>query len=307
MLSYASKLPSWPFSATGSSCVIAPRSTTLCGGIVLNPDAVRANFRSNAQQKFLQTRAIKHSDVRICILSEVERRGPVPLTGLLQKSHFSAAEITEGVGLLAGAGEVVARGNIVAAGIHWQELRQRGENAVDAAHVRSPERQGLDISLLRAAFKEQSPEVFSELLADLCANGFVHRGETIARNEHRATLPSNLTGVAARILDSLAAKPFDPPAMKQIIADGTALDALNFLIKSGSVTQISPEVIMRREDFENAKAIVANFIRQRGPATVSGLRQELQSSRRILVPLLERLDREGFTRRIGDERVLTTI
>jgi hypothetical protein len=34
------------------------------------------------------------------------------------------------------------------------------------------------------------------------------------------------------------------------------------------------------------------------------LRQALGSSRRVMVPLLERLDREGFTRRMGDKRSL---
>jgi len=37
---------------------------------------------------------------------------------------------------------------------------------------------------------------------------------------------------------------------------------------------------------------------------VSELRQALETSRRIMVPFLEQLDRQGVTRRIGDERVL---
>jgi len=40
---------------------------------------------------------------------------------------------------------------------------------------------------------------------------------------------------------------------------------------------------------------------------VSDLRQRLQSSRRIMVPLLERLDRDGVTRRVGDKRTLGQI
>jgi hypothetical protein len=35
---------------------------------------------------------------------------------------------------------------------------------------------------------------------------------------------------------------------------------------------------------------------------VSQLRQSLGSSRRIMVPLVERLDRDGVTRRVGDKR-----
>jgi len=59
-----------------------------------------------------------------------------------------------------------------------------------------------------------------------------------------------------------------------------------------------------RENFERMKSAVADFISKKGPATVSELRQALESSRRIMVPFLERLDREGFTRRVGDRRSL---
>jgi len=52
------------------------------------------------------------------------------------------------------------------------------------------------------------------------------------------------------------------------------------------------------------KSQVAEFISKNGPATVSQLRQALGSSRRVMVPLLERLDREGITRRAGDKRML---
>jgi selenocysteine-specific elongation factor len=55
------------------------------------------------------------------------------------------------------------------------------------------------------------------------------------------------------------------------------------------------------------KSQVAEFISNNGPATVSELRQALGSSRRVMVPLLERLDREGVTRRVGDKRMLRRI
>jgi hypothetical protein len=34
------------------------------------------------------------------------------------------------------------------------------------------------------------------------------------------------------------------------------------------------------------------------------LRRTLASSRRVIVPFLERLDRDGVTRRVGDKRTL---
>jgi selenocysteine-specific elongation factor len=46
------------------------------------------------------------------------------------------------------------------------------------------------------------------------------------------------------------------------------------------------------------------FISKNGPATVSELRQALQTSRRVMVPFLEMLDAQKVTRRVGDKRLL---
>jgi hypothetical protein len=53
--------------------------------------------------------------------------------------------------------------------------------------------------------------------------------------------------------------------------------------------------------------MLAAFINQQGPAKVSDLRTLLGSSRRIMIPFLERCDREGFTRRNGDLRSLGSV
>jgi len=66
-------------------------------------------------------------------------------------------------------------------------------------------------------------------------------------------------------------------------------------------------VVLLHESFERMKSQVTEFISKKGPATVSQLRQALGSSRRVMVPLLERLDRDGVTRRAGDKRMLCKI
>jgi len=76
------------------------------------------------------------------------------------------------------------------------------------------------------------------------------------------------------------------------------------LIENGEVIEIASDVVLSRENFERMKNAVTDFISKNGPATVSELRQALESSRRIMVPFLERLDRDGITRRIGDQRTL---
>jgi selenocysteine-specific elongation factor len=79
---------------------------------------------------------------------------------------------------------------------------------------------------------------------------------------------------------------------------------VRFLIENGEVTELASDVVLLRENLERMKSQVIEFISKNGPATVSELRQALASSRRIMVPLLERLDREGTTRRVADKRML---
>jgi selenocysteine-specific elongation factor len=107
-----------------------------------------------------------------------------------------------------------------------------------------------------------------------------------------------------KIREALSAKPFDPPARKEIEVDRNAPQVLRYLIEAGEIIEVSQDVVLLRENFERMKSAVVDFISKNGPATVSELRQALETSRRTMVPFLEKLDRQGVTRRIGDKRVL---
>jgi selenocysteine-specific elongation factor len=143
-------------------------------------------------------------------------------------------------------------------------------------------------------------------VADLCNGDFVRKASVIARTSHRPTLPVNLQPVEKRIREALTRQPFDPPSRKTIESDPRARQVVRFLIENGDVTELALDVLLLGESFERMKSQVAQFISKNGPATVSQLRQALGSSRRVMVPLLERLDHEGVTIRTGDKRHLRT-
>jgi selenocysteine-specific elongation factor len=109
---------------------------------------------------------------------------------------------------------------------------------------------------------------------------------------------------AGTIREKLSANPFDPPARKQIAPDSKTQRALRFLLEQGEAIDLGPDVVLSREAFAQMKATIAALLHKQGTATVSQLRQELGTSRRIIVPLLELLDRTGATLRVGDGRKL---
>src|SRR6266436_2077560 len=155
-----------------------------------------------------------------------------------------------------------------------------------------------------AALRDQAGHVFEALIEDMCSDDFVRRESMIARRSHQPALPATLRPAAAKIREALSKKPFDPPARREIESDRNAQRVLRFLIEGGEVIEIASDVVFSRENFERMKNAVADFISKNGPATVSELRQALESSRRTMVPFLEKLDRQGVTRRLADKRVL---
>ncbi len=51
---------------------------------------------------------------------------------------------------------------------------------------------------------------------------------------------------------------------------------------------------------------VGDLIHKQGSVTVADVREALESSRKFVVPFMEYLDRIGFTKRVGDRRVLVS-
>ena len=285
-----------------------PEQHTLAGGIVLDPDATRQGFRTQQRRDALQQRADAPDRVAPYLLSQLAREGALRRSGTLPKSRFSAAEIDAAVNQVVAEGKAVAVGDVIAEAGWWQALRKAATDVVDAEHRDRPEQIGPRLGDLRGAVEKQSKgtQVFDALVADLCRSGFVRTGDRIKRAAHRPALPPRLQAAGARIRTALAAKPFDPPSRKELAPDVTSQQALRFLIETGEAADLGPDAVLSAEGYAKATEAIRGHLRQRGAAgaTVSELKPVLGVSRRIMVPLLEKLDRDGVTVRRGDVRVL---
>jgi selenocysteine-specific elongation factor len=156
---------------------------------------------------------------------------------------------------------------------------------------------------LRAHLSLDDAELENALIADLSEQDFACAQGAIKRRSHRPSLPRALAGAGEKIRAALAARPFDPPARKELIADAAAQQALRFLSETGEVITLNEEVVLSADVLAQMKSRIAHLLRS-GPATVSELRQALGTTRRIVVPLLEHCDRAGLTSRQGDRRTL---
>src|SRR6202011_5315265 len=117
-------------------------------------------------------------------------------------------------------------------------------------------------------------------------------------------LPPEILPAAEKIRSALSEKAFDPPSRKELAQDRHLQQALRFLIEQGEVVELNSEIVLLHDAAEQMRSAVVRFISGHGPATASQLRQAIGTSRRVIIPFLEYLDRAGVTQRIGDSRQL---
>jgi selenocysteine-specific elongation factor len=282
-----------------------PEQATLAGGIVLDPAANRRGFHSQARQRFLEPRAAQPPQPGKWILSQLERDGVARPGELLRQARFSDTEVQTALAELVQAGQAILVGEVAAAATWWRQLSDRAAAAIDAFHKAHPERPGLALTELRGALAKHvaSTEIFNALVTHLCRSGFAQAGTTIRRASHRLSLPPHLQAAGTKVRATLAGRPVDPPSRKELAPDAPAQQALRFLVDTGEVIELSADILMSAEGYERAVGTIKDHFQKHRQATVSELRQAIGTSRRVLMPLLERLDKQGVTVRQGDVRV----
>jgi selenocysteine-specific elongation factor len=279
---------------------------TLAGGTVLDPDATRRGFRSEDRHRFLQARADHLESCLAFVASELSRDGAACMATLLIQSRFSSAEVTDAVGRLQKERKIVVQADMVADASWWQRLCRGAMEAIEATHKVHPEQSGMRlVDLQKSLHKQMSRlDVFDLLVEELCRNGCTRAGTLVRRASHRPALPSHLQPAGARLRSLLTAKPLEPPSRKELAPDSVSQQALRFLLQTGEAVEIGDELVLHADPYQRAIETIRGHIQNQGSASVSELRQVLNTSRRIMVPLLEKLDREGITLRQGDKRVL---
>jgi len=146
--------------------------------------------------------------------------------------------------------------------------------------------------------------LFDTLLGELGGKNFKISDNTICHNSHSLELPAELEAAAAEILKTLKESGLAPPLPGDLQATPSHQAAYKFLARTRQIIPLDPKVTLGSEVFQKTIDEVRSFIEKSGQATASELRQHLETSRKVIMPLLERLDRDGVTRREGDYRTL---
>ncbi|MGB6454729.1 MAG: SelB C-terminal domain-containing protein, partial [Streptosporangiaceae bacterium] len=112
-------------------------------------------------------------------------------------------------------------------------------------------------------------------------------------------LPGPVAAAVRTLLADLAEAPFRAPDSERLRQLGLDSRAMAAAERAGLLRRLPGNVILPADAAIQAERILAGLPQ---PFTTSAARQALGSSRRVVIPLLEWLDRERITRRLPDDR-----
>jgi selenocysteine-specific elongation factor len=186
---------------------------------------------------------------------------------------------------------------------------------IGALHRRDPLDAGMPRDAMRAQVaKGAAPGFFDAVLDRLTNAGTIAGTDRLSLTAHRATkTPAEMRSTDA-VEAALKAANLTPPDVAGLceltrLAPPEVQRAVQLLAREGRLTRIG-DLIFHRDNLARLKADVQQLSIGRSPADppvqldVAVVKERYGLSRKYAIPLLEWLDRERVTRRVGASRVV---
>jgi selenocysteine-specific elongation factor len=213
--------------------------------------------------------------------------------------------------------DLVARGRVFVVDREWyvhaeaaERLRQEAEGALAAFHAREPLKPGMSKEELRMRLGGLDERVFLALLDRFAAAGvLVVDKDKVHRAGHAVRLTPAQQAASQRIEAEFRDAGVAPPTLDEAFAKlglgGPSAQAMAQLLVDGRrLVRIREGLYFHTEPLQEAVTEVVAFLREHQAITPQEIKDLLGISRKYAIPLLEWLDTQRLTVRVGDRRVL---
>ena len=298
----------------GDRFVIRDQSArrTIGGGRVIDPFAPGRGRR--APERLALLKATDHEDLGTALQAMCAAApGGIDLDRLAVARNEAPPGIAT---TAANAGLVVtttSNNDIAMTPGHWDQLRSTIVEEITKHHASASDSPGMALRELRVATGVTAGmPLFAAAVADLVASGkLVQEGGVIRQADHQTALAPGDAALWDKVSPLLEAEDGRPPSVPDL-ADRLRMnvrDLERFLVKlgrQGLTVQVSrnrfmtPSMIRRLAGI--AEKLAAETDAQR--FTVRMFRDASALGRNLTIEVLEFFDRSGFTRRVGDERMI---
>jgi selenocysteine-specific elongation factor len=290
--------------APGDLFVIRSPNDTLGGGKVVDT-RVRRHRRFH-QPTLATLEKMERGSPEDVVLIALSRLEPCEASQLARHTELApdqvlaaaASLVEDGRALLLGA-QKLGPASLLYSAHGFAQLTTRAKDILSTFHRQRPMRRGVAREELRSRLG-LDPRAFDAALATWVGRGDVREeANTLALPEHAPSLRPAQQAAANAFLASLRAEPYAPPT--DSLPDPALLA---YLEEEGRIVRVGDNIAFAREAYEEMTSRIVAHLKAQGTITLAQVRDMFATSRKYAQALLEHLDEQRITRRVGDERVL---
>jgi len=287
---------------------------TVGGGVVLDPEPGTAGVRRHtAAARFAQLDVEDVDRVVTLFLAEAGLKGLRP-EDLVRRAGVGPSQAEKLIGRFVSAGSAQMVGDRVFAAAAMQELSSLVETELARFHKVHPRETGMPRETLRGRLARGTDAgLFDATVAGLVARGVAHGSDRVALMSHQPLVESGELRLRQAVEDRLRSAALMPPDTATLApllhASPAAIDqAVQALVRDGRLVRMG-DMVFHRDPLVVLKREVAG-LRSGQPAgarvtlDVGAFKTRHGLTRKHAIPLLEWLDRERVTRRVGDVRIV---
>jgi selenocysteine-specific elongation factor len=206
--------------------------------------------------------------------------------------------------------EIVRIGDIFISRPAVDQVRKDLISALDAFHKHNALVVGMSKEELRGRFSEVAPAVFARVLEDALQVKSIQLAGELVRLPGRGVAMKDEEAESKKMIEAAFANAgLKVPALKDVLA-GLKVDKVRaqkivtLLLRDKILVKISDDLVFHRDALADLRQRIVAEKAKSPKLDVARFKDLAGVSRKYAIPLLEYLDREHVTRRVGDERVI---
>jgi len=295
-------------------------AVTIGGGVILDAHPPHRAIRTPSSLERVRRLAFDPASVdrekaelsAAAVMVDEAGAAGLPVASLVTRVGVNPGEVDARIAALRSSGGAMRAGEVLVSPAIVADVRTRVVAALGEHHRAQPLSEGIPREELRElVFARGHADIFELALADLTAAESIVARDRVALATHRVALSPEETRARDAIERAYRDAALTPPDPASLAADtgvpAATIDRIVKLLQRQKVLVRVDTLIFHDEALKRLKAEVAALKTSAGANArldVAMFKERFGVTRKFAIPLLEYLDRERVTRRMGDARVV---
>jgi selenocysteine-specific elongation factor len=280
---------------------------TIGGGVVLDPAPIAKKITPEQRINFLQVLATGSREEILSVRILRRHTAGLTISEAVAETGWPRRVIDSLLAALIQENKLLRAGNVLLASAGFQAAKSDALAAVNAFHDANPLVAGISKEELREKISMPT-EVFAAILDNLIREKKLEVSGEQVRSAGRGVILKDEEAQSKTIIESaFSTAGLKVPALKDVLA-GVKVDRVRaqkivtLLLRDKVLVKVSEDLVFHRAALDDLRRRMTLQKTKSSKIDVAQFKDLTGVSRKYAIPLLEYLDRERVTRRVGDHR-----